>query len=69
VLDYDFDQWQHEKNWNAIQGASRELRFPYQIDFVTEAGLPEFIAKVEMEVAAVVSENWPEPALEGAGRE
>jgi hypothetical protein len=35
--------------------------FQYQIDFVTESGLQEYIAMVEKEVEAVRTYDWPLP--------
>jgi hypothetical protein len=44
-----------------IRKTARDLGSNYQIDFVSEAGLPEYISTVEKEVAAVRTGDWPLP--------
>jgi hypothetical protein len=53
-----------------IRDAARSLSFPYQIDFVTEAGLPDYLAIIEKQIDAVRTVDWlvpesPKPGLAG----
>jgi hypothetical protein len=41
-----------------IREASRNVGSPYPIDFVSEKGLPEFIARVEKDLSHIRNENW-----------
>lgn len=58
-LDWD-EELRFEKERN-IRELARVLSPYYQIDFVTESGLPKYIETVEKEVAAVRTADWPEP--------
>ena len=44
-----------------IRRMARSLGSPYQIDFVCESGLPEYLALVEKAVAAIPTLEWPTP--------
>jgi hypothetical protein len=44
-----------------IRQAKLELSPSYQIDFVTESSLPEYLGLIEKQVAAVQTKDWPVP--------
>lgn len=44
-----------------LKMAARSLVKLYQIDFVTESGLEEYLTQVEKQVEAVKIDNWPLP--------
>jgi hypothetical protein len=46
-----------------IRYTTRELSPYYQIDFVTEAGLPDFLALIEKHMAALRTSDWPMPGV------
>jgi hypothetical protein len=46
---------------NKIKEAATELARPYQIDFVSESGLQDYITMVEKEVASIRTSDWPIP--------
>ncbi len=56
----DWEQSLKRGREKEIRMAAQDLASPYQIDF-TESGLPEYIAMVEKEVAAVRTSDWPLP--------
>ncbi len=67
----DVEAWAKKNRGERIRRAARELSFPFQIDFVTEAGFPEYLARVEKQVSAVRTADWliPEPPKpESAGK-
>lgn len=49
------------KREDRIRMTAIDLGSSYQIDFLSEAGLPEYISTVEKEVAAVQAGDWPLP--------
>ncbi len=59
----ELEKWATENRQDKIRRATKELSYPYQIDFVTEVGFPEYLARVEKEVAEVHTADWliPEP--------
>jgi hypothetical protein len=63
---FDFDESRKRSDEARIQKTARKLAPPYQIDFVTEAGLVEFLDIIEKEVAAVKTDGWvlPTPPAE-----
>jgi hypothetical protein len=63
---FDFEESRKRSEEERIQKTARKLAPPYQIDFVTEAGLAEYLDIVEKEVAAVKIDAWvlPTPPAE-----
>lgn len=57
----DFEKWSKKDREERIRRVTRELFFPYQIDFVTESGFPEYLAMIERQVAGVRTADWPVP--------
>jgi len=55
------EDWSKKSRVDAIRGAVKDLSFPYQIDFVTEAGLPNYLKLIEKQVSAVRTADWPLP--------
>jgi hypothetical protein len=58
----ELEKWDITNRQGQIRSAMRELSFPYQIDFVTEAGLPDYLGLIEKQVAAIRTADWPIPA-------
>jgi hypothetical protein len=57
----DFEGWVKKNREEKIRRVTRELASHFQIDFVTEVGFPEYLARVEKEIAAVRTADWPIP--------
>lgn len=59
-------EWLKRSQEEKIRQAATNLSSHYQLDFVTEAGLPEYLARIEKQVAAVRLQDWevPEPPEE-----
>jgi hypothetical protein len=55
----ELEKWSKMSREGRIRRATTELSFPYQIDFVTEAGFPEYLVVVEKEVGGVRAADWP----------
>jgi hypothetical protein len=55
----DLEQRLQEKREKKIRSAALGLGSSYQIDFVTEAALPDYLARVEKQVGAVKTLDWP----------
>ena len=49
----DVEGWAKKNREERIRRVARELSVAFQIDFVTEAGFPEYLARVEKQVSAV----------------
>ena len=55
------EKWAMENRQKKIRRATNDLSFPYQIDFVTESALPDYLALIEKQVALVRGVDWPVP--------
>lgn len=61
VFDFDFEEQRKRSEEAELQKMARKLTPPYQIDFVTEAGMIEYLDVIEKEVVAIKTDNWPLP--------
>lgn len=55
----DYRKWVMENKQEKIRKAAADLAFPYQIEFVTEAGFAEYLMMIEKEVATLRISAWP----------
>lgn len=58
----DWEKSRRTARDNKIKEAASNLASPYQIDFVSEPGLQQYISIVEKEVTSVRTTDWPLPA-------
>jgi len=54
----NLERWAQQDRRAKIRRAAKELGFAYQLDFVTEAGLSDYLALIEKQVAGVRVADW-----------
>jgi len=52
----------HPSPANDIRAMKKDMRVIYEIKFVTENGLPQFLKRIEMGVETIDTTQWPVPA-------
>jgi hypothetical protein len=60
-LIFDVRKWEKQDQEKKIRHVTNEFGTAYPIDFVTAAGLSDYLAVIEKQVAAVRREDWPLP--------